>query len=596
MEKDVFISYSSKERDIACMVRSILTKNRIACWMAPESIAPGSSYTIEIPRGIRECKILLLLLSENAQASPWVQKELDTAISRGKIIIPFTIEKCDIAEAFEFMLSNVQRWNAYEEMSENLERLVLQIQEILGIDAELAKQKETEEEQEEELPEEPEEEQEEELPEEPEEEQEEELPEKTEEEKEDEEIFFYEVKEDYVVITGFDEEIFEHADYYSLRIPEELEGVTVRVIGKSAFSNCKVLNMVNIPDTVNRIEEFAFENCTNLEVVYFPNNEFCIGDYAFRGCSYLELADRSLSKATEIGNGAFYNCENIKEIAISNTTQRIGEAAFGQCQSLLRVDIAFAVEHIGKDAFLGCKKLIAVTYADSYAETYLKENLIDYKRKGFCYEDLEYEIMDDEITIVDVNPRAKRVKIPSTIGEYEVRYIGEYAFCAHKCLEEVMIPETVVSIEEGAFFECTSLQSLRLPKSVCNIERYAFQFCTSLREVTIENENARLGFWAFCGCCNLQKGIVPGGTEGVLEETFQDCTSLTYVEILQGVGSINAGAFDGAKMLSVVKIPKSVKRIEDGAFYNCGIVELIVPSDSYAEKYALRNGIKVRYE
>lgn len=494
--------------------------------MAPESITPGSSYTIEIPRGIKKCKILLLLLSENAQTSPWVQKELDTAISRGKIIIPFTIEKCDIAEAFEFMLSNVQRWNAYEEMSENLERLVLQIQEILGIDAELAKQKETEEEQEEELPEEPEEEQEEELPEEPEEEQEEELPEKTEEEKEDEEIFFYEVKEDYVVITGFDEEIFEHADYYSLRIPEELEGVTVRVIGKSAFSNCKVLNMVNIPDTVNRIEEFAFENCTNLEVVYFPNNEFCIGDYAFRGC----------------------------------------------------------------------KKLIAVTYADSYAETYLKENLIDYKRKGFCYEDLEYEIMDDEITIVDVNPRAKRVKIPSTIGEYEVRYIGEYAFGAHKCLEEVTIPETVVSIEEGAFFECTSLQSISLPKSVCNIERYAFQYCTSLREVTIENENARLGFLAFGDCCNLQKGIVPGGTEGVWEETFRDCASLTYVEILQGVGSINAGAFDGAKMLSVVKIPKSVKRIEDGAFYNCGIVELIVPSDSYAEKYALRNGIKVRYE
>lgn len=138
MAGNVFISYSSKEMETAKRIKDILEINGISCWMAPESIGPGSSYTREIPRGIKECKVLLLLLSEQSQASIWVEKEVERAVSLGKIIIPFEISQCDITDSFDFMLSNVQRWAAYEEMDANLERLVKQIWSLLSIDEESA--------------------------------------------------------------------------------------------------------------------------------------------------------------------------------------------------------------------------------------------------------------------------------------------------------------------------------------------------------------------------------------------------------------------------------------------------------------------------
>lgn len=81
----VFISYSSKEYDRAFSLKQILEANGIGCWMAPQSIPSGSDYSQEIPRAIRECDVFLLLLSEASQDSKWVPKELDNAISGGKI-------------------------------------------------------------------------------------------------------------------------------------------------------------------------------------------------------------------------------------------------------------------------------------------------------------------------------------------------------------------------------------------------------------------------------------------------------------------------------------------------------------------------------
>lgn len=132
MKKNVFISYSSKESTTAYMIRDVLEKNGIRCWMAPESIAPGSNYMIEIPRGIGECDVFLLLLSDNAQASNWVINELEKAVSIGKVIIPFMISKCAITEPFAFALARAQRLDAYQSMSDNLEKLVKQIKRIMG--------------------------------------------------------------------------------------------------------------------------------------------------------------------------------------------------------------------------------------------------------------------------------------------------------------------------------------------------------------------------------------------------------------------------------------------------------------------------------
>lgn len=143
--KEVFISYSTKDVVQAETVREVLEKNSISCWMAPRDIPGGSNYTKEIPNAIRGCKIFVLILSENAQGSPWVLRELDSAVNSGKVILPFMLEDCDLNDEFNFLLTGAQRYAAYQRKAEVLEKLVSRIHGVLdaeGRDPEPVKEEE----------------------------------------------------------------------------------------------------------------------------------------------------------------------------------------------------------------------------------------------------------------------------------------------------------------------------------------------------------------------------------------------------------------------------------------------------------------------
>lgn len=132
--KDVFISYKTEEFEEASWVKSVLENNGISCWMAPESIPGGSSYAIEIPKAIRECKAFVLILSSRSQASQWVSREVDRAINEGKIILPFMLENCALKDDFNFYLTNVQRYAAYESKTKAIEKMLKEIKAILGVE------------------------------------------------------------------------------------------------------------------------------------------------------------------------------------------------------------------------------------------------------------------------------------------------------------------------------------------------------------------------------------------------------------------------------------------------------------------------------
>ena len=66
--------------------------------MAPACIPGGSSYAVEIPQAIRECKVFVLILSEKSQLSKWVPRELDQAINAGKTVMPFMLENCSLKD------------------------------------------------------------------------------------------------------------------------------------------------------------------------------------------------------------------------------------------------------------------------------------------------------------------------------------------------------------------------------------------------------------------------------------------------------------------------------------------------------------------
>ena len=130
-KKDVFISYKSEEYEKAEQLRTVLEQNGISCWTAPNSIPTGSNYAMEIPKAIRTCSVFVVLLSQRAQQSKWVCKELDRAINNGKVIVPVMLEQCPLRDPFDFYLTDVQRYEAFTQAEQALQQIVQQIQALL---------------------------------------------------------------------------------------------------------------------------------------------------------------------------------------------------------------------------------------------------------------------------------------------------------------------------------------------------------------------------------------------------------------------------------------------------------------------------------
>lgn len=129
---DVFISYSSKQFEEALLMRNTLTEAGISCWMAPDSIPGGSQYWEEIPVALANTKVLVLLLTPDAERSKWVPKEVNTAIENRSVVIPFQPYDYPNGAAFRFILSDIQiiRGWYYDEKS-RMDRLIVEVMKAL---------------------------------------------------------------------------------------------------------------------------------------------------------------------------------------------------------------------------------------------------------------------------------------------------------------------------------------------------------------------------------------------------------------------------------------------------------------------------------
>jgi|GEM_PF-7049624 len=106
MSHDVFISHSSKDKTIADAVCATLEAKGIRCWIAPRDILPGRDYGEAIIDAITQCRFMILVLSSNANRSPQVTREVERAVNKGVVIIPFRVEDVALSKSLEFFLSS----------------------------------------------------------------------------------------------------------------------------------------------------------------------------------------------------------------------------------------------------------------------------------------------------------------------------------------------------------------------------------------------------------------------------------------------------------------------------------------------------------
>ena len=189
----------------------------------------------------------------------------------------------------------------------------------------------------------------------------------------------------------------------------------------------------------------------------------------------------------------------IKKVVIENGVTRIGDSAFYHCTGLTSVTIPNSVTSIGDTAFYRCTGLTSITVS--------KGNAV-YDSRNNCN------------AIIKTETNELIVGCKNTV-----------------------IPDSVTSIGDSAFYRCTGLTSVTIPDSVTRIDDDAFYECTGLTSVTIGNSVTDIGWSAFSGCTGLTSVTIPDSVTSIGGRAFYGCTGLTSVTIPDSVTSIGDDAF-----------------------------------------------------
>ena len=114
MKHTVFISHSSKDKDVSEEVCSYLEANGVSCWIAPRDVTPGKNYGAAIVDAIDECDVFVLILTGESNKSGQVAREVERAASNNDVLIPFRIEAVEPSKNLEFYVSSSHWLDATE--------------------------------------------------------------------------------------------------------------------------------------------------------------------------------------------------------------------------------------------------------------------------------------------------------------------------------------------------------------------------------------------------------------------------------------------------------------------------------------------------
>lgn len=163
-----------------------------------------------------------------------------------------------------------------------------------------------------------------------------------------------------------------------------------------------------------------------------------------------------------------------------------------------------------------------------------------------------YRVNNDGVTCtLDGFKSGKEISdpvIPTNLDGYIVTVIGVNAFCYDK-ITSVTIPDTVVSLEFGAFNSCEQLQTVNLPDGLVEICDSAFASCDSLKSIVIPASVVTMGSGIFDYCSSLESITFENGSklQRLSVATLFADTLVESVEIPDTVsfaGGISVSSFD----------------------------------------------------
>ena len=357
-------------------------------------------------------------------------------------------------------------------------------------------------------------------------------------------------------------------DIRSVIIPE---GVTE--IGEAAFEGCRRLTEIHLPQSLQTIKLFAFQNCSALRNVTIPGGVKKLGSHLFFHCDALESA--TLEEGVEIlDDGVFKDCRKLHTVHLPESLKVVGEYCFSQCESLREVNISKTLQSIGACAFSGCKLLEKIHVPQDTA--------IGVNAFYAC------EKLADAQGLVMVNGHLHSyfgpggdVTIPDT-----VKVIGGAVFYCNQKITSVTVPEQAVIQGKNTFGKCPKLADDKgfvvirgrlynyfgpggdvvIPDAVQVIGEGAFQFDESITSITIPEGVTAIERRAFYRCQHMHSVIIPSSVTDIAEAAFQYCMELASVHIPGQVTELDRGVFEGCASLTTVVLPPCLTKISETCF------------------------------
>ncbi len=340
---------------------------------------------------------------------------------------------------------------------------------------------------------------------------------------------------------------------------------------------------VVIPDYVSMIKGGALRFCGGFIkslTVPFLGSSYDESDFSHLGYLFGDPSDTTnksvpagLEELTvtggDIQSGSLTNCSNLKKIIFGENVRSIGEAALKGCSSLEEIDLPFIgrkydeSKEYNQSEYGYRAEEAKFGYIFGNIPQTLKKVTI---RKGFVYNDKDvssslaglYSNNIEELDYTSANDtlyaelfggagEMKRITVRGDVKKIDGDLFGYKAKAS-----EIVLPDTITEIGDGAFKNCPNLVKISVP-NVTKIGASAFDGCVSLGEVVTSGNVVSIGDYAFRNCAKL--GELDSGDKLV---------------------SVGNGAFENCEALYRFEIPASVTTIGNGAFKNCtGIIEVI---------------------
>lgn len=212
------------------------------------------------------------------------------------------------------------------------------------------------------------------------------------------------------------------------------------------------------------------------------------------------------------------------------------------------------------------------------------------------YKDYTYSVSNGAATITKYTGNARNLYVPSTLGGYPVKRIGEGAFAGCN-FETVSLPSRLEIMDAYAFQNCVRLNSITLPETLTSIGPYAFENCTRLSSVTLPESLTKMYARVFNGCTQLKSLTIPQYVtqmDSMWSGRYVSClagSSLEMVVFEGGRDRIPDRACANVSSLKTAVIPASVQEFGNYVFDNSTAVSIYGYANTTAQTYAENNSI-----